>query len=100
MQGAEHKEFVAVFYNALGIPPVMRSIHLFMASMVALLSDGMRKIGFKPPFSRFMVWYLSNHSLLDQSKIKNQLGFEPQYDLERTIGDSVKWYNETKPKSR
>jgi dihydroflavonol-4-reductase len=94
------KEMVAAFCRELGLQPVTKSVPLFMASTVAVLSDAMRKIGFDPPFTRFMVRFLSSHSLLDQNKIKNRLGYEPQYDLEQTVSESVKWYNETKPISR
>ena len=94
------KNLVSAFCTALDLPPVDRSVPFFIASTIALLSDGIRRIGIDLPYTRFTVRFIASHSLLDQEKIRSTLGYEPEYDLEVTVQESVRWFIENKPKSR
>jgi nucleoside-diphosphate-sugar epimerase len=94
------KEFVSAFCRNLGLPPVERSVPLFMAMTIALFSDAVRKIGIDLPYTRFTIRFISSHTLVDRKKIKSTLGYEPEYDLERTVRECVSWFKKADPKGR
>jgi dihydroflavonol-4-reductase len=55
---------------------------------LAWLMERLYPYGKNPPLTRFNVEVLSNHTLFDDSKIR-QTGFQPRYDLLETLCDAL-----------
>ncbi|MFQ5951210.1 MAG: NAD-dependent epimerase/dehydratase family protein, partial [Candidatus Geothermarchaeales archaeon] len=88
------REYVAAYCRELGVDPVTRRLPYFLAYVVATL----RNIGpFSSDVTRFTVKFISSHSVLDQTKITERLGWNPKYDLEKTVRETVEWYQTEKP---
>jgi len=48
--------------------------------------------GFKPPLNQRVIdWFRENH-FFDNSKIKETLGFKPQFDLKQGLEETANWY--------
>jgi nucleoside-diphosphate-sugar epimerase len=94
------REFIAAICEAMGIPPVEKSVPLPLAYAAGGIGDALRMLRIRSPFSRFTVRFISSHSLLDTSKIEQRLGFKPRFDFQRTISDSVDWYRRNMPEPR
>ena len=85
------KQYFNAYTKELALPPVTKKLPYKLVLFVATLLDAL------PIYStgkRHTVEYLGSSRSLNSSKIKNKLGFYPEYDLEATIKDVVHWYRE------
>jgi nucleoside-diphosphate-sugar epimerase len=46
------------------------------------------------------VAYAASDDVLDDTRIRERLGFSPSYDLQRTVKESVDWYLKIRPRGR
>jgi nucleoside-diphosphate-sugar epimerase len=97
---ATFRQYVDAFAAALGAPPVRRTAPLWLARAVGTLGDLGRLLGLHGPYSRFTVAYAASNDVLDDSRIRERLGFAPSFDLRRTVQESVAWYLQSRPRGR
>ncbi len=97
---ATFREYVDAFARALGAPAVKRSVPLRLARTVGVMGDLARALGIPSTYSRFTVAYAASNDVLDDTHIRQRLGFSPTYDLERTIRECVQWYGAERPPGR
>jgi 2-alkyl-3-oxoalkanoate reductase len=93
-------EYVAAFCRALGVPPVRRRVPVALARAVGAAGDALRLLGVRSPYTGFSVAYAAADDVLDDSAIRERLGFKPEWDLERTVADCVQWYRAAQPRPR
>lgn len=91
------REFIETFKEKLNLDNKTRGVPYFIAYIIGWLGE---VLPFDTKYSRFSVKFLGSHSLLDQSKIKNQLGWKPKHGLEDTLEEIIDWYNKEKPDPR
>jgi nucleoside-diphosphate-sugar epimerase len=94
------REYIDAFCRALGVPPVRRRVPVAVARAVGAAGDALRLLGIRSPYTGFSVAYGAADDVLDDSAIRDRLGFKPEWDIERTVADCVSWYREAKPKAR
>ncbi len=58
------------------------------------------RLGWRGPYSSFTVAYAASDDVLDDTRIRERLGFTPSYDLRRTVQESVAWYLQARPRGR
>lgn len=94
------REYVDAYSRALGLEPVRRKVPRGVAAATGFLGDALGLLGVRIPYTGFSVAYVSSDGTLDQTRIRARLGFEPTYDLERTVRESVEWYLGSRPRGR
>jgi nucleoside-diphosphate-sugar epimerase len=97
---ATFRQYVDAFAAALGAPPVRRKAPLGLARVAGALGDLGRLVGLHGPYSSFTVAYVASNEVLDDRRIRERLGFAPEYDLRRTVKESVDWYLKVRPRGR
>jgi nucleoside-diphosphate-sugar epimerase len=97
---ASFRQYVDAFAAALGVAPVRRKAPLWLARVVGGLGDLGRLLGLRGPYSSFTVAYAASDDVLDDTRIRERLGFSPRYDLQRTVRESVAWYLQARPRGR
>lgn len=97
---ATFRQYVDTFAAALGVAPVRRKAPLWLARAVGGLGDLSRLLGLRGPYSTFTVAYAASEGVLDDTRIRERLGFSPIYDLQRTVKESVDWYLKMRPRGR
>jgi nucleoside-diphosphate-sugar epimerase len=97
---ATFRQYVDAFAAALGVAPVRRRAPLWLARLVGVMGDLGRSLGLRSPYSTFTVAYAASNDVLDDSRIRERLGFTPDYDLQRTIQECVEWYRRERPRGR
>lgn len=90
------KEYLDFYTTALDLKPVTRVIPYKLAITGATIAD---LLPFRLPLTRDGVRFISAHTYLDDSKIKDKLGYTPEYDVEKTMQETMDWYKEVLPKS-
>jgi dihydroflavonol-4-reductase len=97
---ATFRQYVDAFAAALGAAPVRRRAPLWLARLVGVMGSFGRTLGLRTPYSTFTVAYVASSDVLDDSRIRERLGFTPSYDLPRTIQECVEWYRRERPRGR
>jgi nucleoside-diphosphate-sugar epimerase len=79
----------------LGVPAPMRRVPYGLAYVFAALSElfSVRE----PAVTRFRVKSMGTSRRISAEKARKDLGFEPRYDLHRTVADMVSWYRSGQP---
>ena len=76
----------------LGVNPPQKHFPFFIAYMSGFFSELLAKE--EPSLTRFRVIKLGTSRIIDGEKAKKELGYIPQYNLEKTVDDMVSWYKE------
>ncbi|MHA2271409.1 MAG: NAD-dependent epimerase/dehydratase family protein [Candidatus Hodarchaeales archaeon] len=85
------KEYQAAFCDLLQLPPP-KKMNFRLTYTAAILSELWAKItGKKTTLNRYRVTKFSKSRTYDMTKIKKDLGFEPQYDLQMSAQGAVEW---------
>jgi len=94
------RAYVDTFAVALGAPPVTRRVPFWLARAIGAAGDMARLVGVRSPYTGFTVAYAASNDVLDDTRIRDRLGFLPAYDLQRTVKECVTWYGEAHPRGR
>jgi len=78
----------------LGINPPTKHFPFFLAYLNGFFSELVAKE--EPSLTRFRVIKLGTSRIIDGEKAKKELGFKPNYDLQKTVDDMVTWYKTIK----
>jgi len=84
------KEIFEASAKKLGVEPPQKHFPFFIAYLSGFFSELFAKE--EPSLTRFRVIKLGTSRIIDGEKAKKELGFKPQYDLEKTVNDMVSWY--------
>ncbi|MFW9915514.1 MAG: NAD-dependent epimerase/dehydratase family protein [Candidatus Thorarchaeota archaeon] len=85
------KEYQAAFCNLLQLPPP-KKLNFRLTYTAAIFSEIWAKItGRKATLNRYRVTKFSKSRTYDMTKIKKNLGFAPQYDLQMSAQGAVEW---------
>lgn len=80
---------------ALDVPPPRLNLPRWLAWLgTATLEIGMGLINRQPPLSRTGVAFFSEDRRFSWQKAHEELGYTPQFDLERGVAETVAWYRE------
>ena len=95
----EFKAFLGALADELGVPRKFRSIpyapSLAIGGIVGGLSRAFHRK--KPPLiTTFRVKLLGSNYVIDGSRARDELGYEPNWDLQSTVKDMVDWGGEIK----
>ncbi len=97
---ATFRQYVDAFAAALGVAAVRRAAPLWLARIVGALGDLGRVLGLSTPYTSFTVAYAASDDVLDDTRIRERLGFVPAFDLQRTVQESITWYLQARPRWR
>lgn len=79
-QPEKYMQVYAELRHALGLPPVKKHIPLIGANTLALISEAVSKIArTRPILTRAYIKRLTRQRLIDTSKAKQLLGYDPHY---------------------
>jgi nucleoside-diphosphate-sugar epimerase len=94
-------EFVEALASELGVDKKIRHIPYRLAKGLGGLLSGLYK-GFSrsnpPLLTSFRVKLLGSNYKIDDSKVREELGYQPKWDLDSTVKDMVQWGGEVKPR--
>ncbi|HET9200749.1 MAG TPA: NAD(P)-dependent oxidoreductase [Dehalococcoidia bacterium] len=96
---ATFQQYLAEFSRALGVDPEIRSIPLAAARAAAWAAETVWNIGKldgPAPLNRFSVELLAADFILDTSRARSELGWEPKIELATGL-DTVACWLETEP---
>ena len=80
---------------ALDVPPPKLNLPRWFAWLgAATLEIGLGLIKKQPPLSRTGVAFFSEDRCFSWQKAHDELGYTPQFDLERGVAETVAWYQE------
>ena len=81
--------------NALNVRPPWLRLPAWLASLGASLLELLGRIlGFTPPLSRTGVTFFSESRRFSSAKAQVELGYQPDYTLEKGIAETVRWYRQ------
>lgn len=83
-------EMFEAISKKLNIDPPQKRFPFFVAYLMGYLSELVARN--EPSLTRFRVIKLGTSRIIDETKAKKELGFTPDYDLEKTVEDMVSWY--------
>lgn len=83
-------EIISAICNALGRKPPVISIPIGPAKLAAgIIEDAMRMIGRRSPVSRSTIEKYTEDIAVSSERIRNELGFRPEYDLQQGWFEAV-----------
>ena len=89
------RELGETIARLLNVPPPRFNLPRWLAWLGAVgLELLFGAIGRQPPLSRTGVAFFSEDRRFSWQKAHLQLSYTPQFDLERGVGATVKWYQE------
>jgi len=92
------KDYIGAFCRELNVKPVTKNVPYPIAYTFGFLSE---LLPINSDFNRFTVKFFNGHMELDMERIREDLGYEEEYNnLDRIIKESVEWYQEEKPEAR
>jgi 2-alkyl-3-oxoalkanoate reductase len=97
---ATFRAWVDAMAEALGCPPVRRTAPRWLARTVGAAGDAARLFGARSAYTGFSVAFAGSNDVLDDTRIRRELGWAPSYDLARTVRECVDWYRAAKPSAR
>ncbi|NPD89054.1 MAG: NAD-dependent epimerase/dehydratase family protein [Asgard group archaeon] len=91
------KELFELAGEISGKKPIFSEISFPLAISVAVISEAIAKMkGSKPKISRRRINQFSRTRVYDFTKIKDFVGFKPQYDVKQAFQDAFNWMKEQK----
>ncbi|MBD3405169.1 MAG: NAD-dependent epimerase/dehydratase family protein [Candidatus Lokiarchaeota archaeon] len=97
----EMKEFAEMVADELDVEKDFRNIPYKVAVGLGAIVGGLYRAFLRPNpplITSFRVKMLGSNYIVDSSKIKDELGFEPKWNREETVKDLVQWGGEIKPR--
>jgi nucleoside-diphosphate-sugar epimerase len=97
----EFRELMTAIAEELGVEPSFREIPYGLAKAVGgFLGSLYRAFGRDnaPLLTSFRAKMFGSEYLIDDSKIREKIGFSPKWDLESTVRDMVEWRGFVKPR--
>ncbi|TXT54595.1 MAG: hypothetical protein BAJATHORv1_60092 [Candidatus Thorarchaeota archaeon] len=97
----EMREFAEMVADELGVAKDFRSIPYKVAVGLGALVGGLYRAFLRPEpplITSFRVKMLGSNYIVDDTKIKEELGFESKWDRKETIEDMVEWGGHIKPR--
>jgi len=95
------REFVEVLADELGVKKKFMNIPYRPAVAIGAVLGGLYRAFNKkkaPPITSFRVKMFGSKYLIDTSKVKDELGYEPKWNLKRTVKDMVDWGGFVRPR--
>ncbi|MHA2187378.1 MAG: NAD-dependent epimerase/dehydratase family protein, partial [Candidatus Thorarchaeota archaeon] len=95
----EFKAFVEALADELGVPQKFQNIPYILALAMGGMVGGLSRAfhSKKPPLiTTFRVKLFGSNYLIDGSRVKEELGYEPNWDLQSTVKDIVDWGGDVK----
>ncbi len=89
------RDFLFKIARELNVPPPSTNYPFWMIYSMAFLNEITWKLlGKKTPprITRYRIRVLANPKIIDISKARKILGYEPQHDLDSTVKEIVQWY--------
>ena len=96
------KQYYNMLAEALGAPPVTRSVPYKVAQKVALVLECVWHLfGIKSPpmITRYSVWLMGRHCFFSEEKARRELDWKPTVTYERGIPQTVRWFQELEKQS-
>ena len=87
------KELYEKMADELGVDKPKKHVPYLMAYLTAVFSEIFSK---EPSLTRFRVKSFGTNRIIGWKKAKEKLGYEPDYDLNKTVKDMVEWYKSLK----
>ncbi len=89
------RELVEELASHMGHPAMISSVPLALAYFMAATSEIFAKFTkSEPRVTRFRTEYVGRTRLLSDHKIRQDLGYEPEYDLVKGCKETVEWFKE------
>jgi nucleoside-diphosphate-sugar epimerase len=86
------KTFIARVCQMMNIPPITRTVPVFLARSLALLSEGLASITNQEPLiTRYRVGIASQDFWFSCEHAKKTLGYSPPFGFEEGLGRTVAW---------
>jgi len=89
------REFIEKLAERLEIEKPEKRVPFWIAYIIATLHEF---ISSNPKITRFRVKTLASNRIISCEKARRVLGYKPTFDLEKTIEDMIRWYNQSKKK--
>ena len=81
--------------TTLGVRPPWISVPRWCAMLIALGFEALGHVsGRKPPLSRTGVAFFSEDRLYSWQRVRNELGYTPEYDLAKGVALTIAWYRQ------
>ncbi|MFX1330749.1 MAG: NAD-dependent epimerase/dehydratase family protein [Promethearchaeota archaeon] len=97
----EMRVFIEALADELGVPKDFRSMPYKAALAVGKVTSGLFRAFHRkesPFLTAFRVKYMGSDYVVDDSKVRQELGYKPRWNLETTVRDMVEWGGEFKPR--
>lgn len=91
------REFLDLFAEALGLPPVRRHIpykFAYTGGFLLELQDRLLRRSRPPRITRYGAWLLGRHLEYSTEKARTRLGWQPSIGYRESIERTVKWFVE------
>ncbi len=88
-------ELVGRMADVLGVRKPTISVPFWVLWQAAVICEELCKpLGLRPPLFRRRTDFFCKDRAFDTSKIRRDLGFQPQIDLEEGLRQTARWYQE------
>ena len=97
------KEFLGLFTEACGAPPIRRRVAYRLAFAASILFEAHGRLTHRvrPPFTtRYAVWLMGRDLEYSTAKARQRLGWAPALSYRESIERSVRWYLDRKARLR
>ncbi len=86
------RELVEKIAESMHVEKPRKSVPYGLAYVAGLFGEFTALFGKEPKLTRFRVKTLGTDRIISCEKAKTKLGFEPEFDLDKTVEDMVRWY--------
>jgi nucleoside-diphosphate-sugar epimerase len=97
----EMRVFIEALADELGVSKNFRSVPYKAALAIGKATSGLFRAFHRrdsPFLTGFRVKYMGSDYVIDDSKVRQELGYEPRWNLETTVRNMVEWGGELKPR--
>ncbi|UCH05182.1 MAG: NAD-dependent epimerase/dehydratase family protein [Candidatus Thorarchaeota archaeon] len=97
----EMRVLIEALADELGVPKDFRSVPYRAALAIGKATSGLFRAFHRkdsPFLTGFRVKYMGSDYVIDDSKVRHELGYQPKWSLEATVRDMVEWGGEFKPR--
>jgi 2-alkyl-3-oxoalkanoate reductase len=97
------REFLALFADALHVPPISQQIPYalaFTGGFLLEMRDRLLQRARPPRVTRYGAWLLGRYLEYSTEKARRRLGWQPSIGYEESIGRTVRWFQEQEAKER
>ncbi|MFX0056492.1 MAG: NAD-dependent epimerase/dehydratase family protein [Promethearchaeota archaeon] len=97
----EMRVFIEALADELGVTKDFRSVPYKVALTMGKVTSGLFRAFHRkdsPFLTAFRVKYMGSEYVVDDSKARQELGYQPKWNLEATVRDMVEWGGTFKPR--